>query len=183
MKESLIIGDTVFNSPVGSGTITDITDAGYPRVNYIAVGRLVHKGEDGSFYAFDPNGTYAKGDWEMFLDDERFPGPSASEGVVVVRSSAEAIAFCEAVGSFPKNIVFDHDLGEDDTAMVFCRWLTDKRLDYKDKDKWKFRKDFVFSVHSQNPVGKRNIIAYVLGLLRATEPEIYATYAAVSYLR
>ncbi len=30
-KNELYIGDSVFNSPVGSGQITDITDAGYPR--------------------------------------------------------------------------------------------------------------------------------------------------------
>lgn len=35
--ENLVIGDPIIDSPVGPGTITGFTDAGYPRVNHIAV--------------------------------------------------------------------------------------------------------------------------------------------------
>lgn len=52
----LEIGDTVAESPVGPGVITDITDAGYPRVNHVAVACL--KRTDG--VVFDPYGKYAK---------------------------------------------------------------------------------------------------------------------------
>ena len=49
-------GDTVADSPVGSGEITDITEAGYPRVNHVAVAWL--RRTDGA--VFDPHGTLAK---------------------------------------------------------------------------------------------------------------------------
>ena len=52
----LCIGDTVAESPVGPGVVTDITDAGYPQVNHIAVACL--KRTDGA--VFDPFGHYAK---------------------------------------------------------------------------------------------------------------------------
>lgn len=37
----LQVGDTVSSSPVGPGSITDITERGYPRVNDVAVAWLV----------------------------------------------------------------------------------------------------------------------------------------------
>ena len=49
-------GDTVAVSPVGPGTITGITQAGYPQVNDVAVACL--KRTDGE--VFDPHGHYAK---------------------------------------------------------------------------------------------------------------------------
>ena len=52
----LQVGDTVADSPVGPGVITGITDAGYPQVNHVAVGRL--KRTDG--VVFDPRETYPK---------------------------------------------------------------------------------------------------------------------------
>lgn len=52
----LEIGNTVEDSPVGPGTITGITDAGYPQVNRVAVGCL--RRTDG--VVFDPSGAYKK---------------------------------------------------------------------------------------------------------------------------
>jgi hypothetical protein len=54
--DCLQVGDTVEDSPVGSGIITGITEAGYPQVNYVAVARL--RRTDGA--VFDPYGSYAK---------------------------------------------------------------------------------------------------------------------------
>ena len=54
--EYLEIGDVVKDSPNGPGTITDITDAGYPRVNHIAVAWLER--DDGA--VFDPRGVRSK---------------------------------------------------------------------------------------------------------------------------
>lgn len=156
MKNCLSIGDIVFNSPVGAGTLTSITDAGYPQVNHVAVTRLVYRTTDGRFIAFDPKYSYAKGDWEMFLDDERYPSKDAPESIVVLRSSKEAIDFCEAVGSLPKNIMFDHDLGGDDTSIKFINWMIE-RLYYDAPKRFGIRSDFKFSVHSQNPIGAKNI--------------------------
>ena len=41
MPEGIEIGDKIAWSPVGPGELTDITNAGYPRVNYIAVACLI----------------------------------------------------------------------------------------------------------------------------------------------
>jgi hypothetical protein len=51
--EYIEIGDAVKDSPNGCGTVTDITDAGYPRVNHIAVAWLER--DDGAI--FDPRGV------------------------------------------------------------------------------------------------------------------------------
>ena len=50
------VGDDVAESPVGPGKVTDITQAGYPQVNGVAVACL--KRTDG--VVFDPYGHYAK---------------------------------------------------------------------------------------------------------------------------
>jgi hypothetical protein len=163
-KNELCIGDSVFNSPVGSGQITGITDSGYPKVNHIAVARLVHKTEYNEFLVYDPTMSYAKGDWEMFIDDECFPADSVNKSIVIVRSSTEAIEFCKAVKSLPMNIMFDHELGGDDTSMKFIRWMID--VLYSDDQIFSLRKDFKFSVHSQNPVGAENIKSLMNGLIQ-----------------
>lgn len=47
----LHIGNTIKDSPVGEGTITDFTERGYPRVNHVAVAWLERT--DGARY--DPH--------------------------------------------------------------------------------------------------------------------------------
>lgn len=155
MQDAILLNDDVFNSPVGAGKITGITDSGYPKVNHVAVARLVIKIKEDQFLIYDANGSYARGEWEMFIDDERFPADKENPSIVIVRSSKEAIAFCNAVKSLPKRILFDHDLGGDDTSMVFINWMIHQL--YDDNPTFKLRQDFTFSVHSQNPVGARNI--------------------------
>lgn len=49
-------GDTIADSPVGPGVITDFSERGYPRVNRVAVAYL--RRTDG--LVFDPHGHYAK---------------------------------------------------------------------------------------------------------------------------
>lgn len=49
----ITIGDPVKASPVGPGKVTDITDAGYPRVNDVAVAWMIR--EDGA--VFNPRGV------------------------------------------------------------------------------------------------------------------------------
>lgn len=51
------VGQRVFDSPVGGGTVTGVTDAGYPQVNHVAVSWLL------LYYGpklFDPNGVYRR---------------------------------------------------------------------------------------------------------------------------
>ena len=47
----------------------------------------------------------------------------------------------------PQEIAFDHDLGEGDTSIVFLNYLECYMLD----NELKFPKDFIYTVHSQNP--------------------------------
>jgi hypothetical protein len=97
MKDYLTVGDSVFNSPVGPGIITGITDAGYPQVNHIAVSRLVHKTPEGKFLAFNPHQCYSSGDYTMapveFYKDR---------SVVVVDSIEMANNFIKDIGAAPK---------------------------------------------------------------------------------
>lgn len=55
--EYIEIGDAVKDSPQGAGTVTGITDAGYPQVNGVAVAWLELAG--GELY-FDPKGVREK---------------------------------------------------------------------------------------------------------------------------
>lgn len=94
--------------------------------------------------------------YRLFIDDIRDP---VEPRWVVVRTSAEAIACLEEWGC-PCEISFDHDLGDDDTAMVVVKRLIDLDLDGGGRF---IPADFSFSVHSANPVGRQNIV----GLLRS----------------
>lgn len=94
--------------------------------------------------------------WVMFIDDERFPSDSFIDSYDVVRiarSSKEAIEMILAYGC-PRYISFDHDLGDDDTSMVLVNFLISQDLDASGAF---IPDDFDFYVHSQNPIGSRNI--------------------------
>lgn len=52
-RHYLSINEAVADSPVGTGSITDFTDAGFPQVNHVAVAWL--ECEDGTI--FDPWGV------------------------------------------------------------------------------------------------------------------------------
>lgn len=96
--------------------------------------------------------------WKLFLDDERFP---KEEGWIIARSSEEAIDLVLRRG-MPEEIAFDHDLGGDDTSMYFIHWMIDQYYDYG----LDIPLDFVFSVHSQNPVGAKNITSLMSAFLK-----------------
>ena len=91
--------------------------------------------------------------YKLFLDDERWP--TRTEGVLIVRSSQEAINATRTFGC-PGYVDFDHDLGGDDTSMRYVNWLIGQDLDNFGGF---IPKDFTFDVHSQNPEGARNIRA------------------------
>lgn len=88
--------------------------------------------------------------YKMFIDDIRQPPPGEW---VVARSSNEALAYIQTNG-MPAFISFDHDLGEDDTTMVFLRKLVDFVWNGDDFPP-------AYEVHSANPVGAKNIIAFM----------------------
>ena len=86
----------------------------------------------------------------LYLDDIREP-PAISSGnkYIVLRSSQAAISYVEAHG-VPEYMSLDHDLGGDDTTMIFLRWLSNEYYNEAIPD---------YVVHSSNPVGKQNIIS------------------------
>jgi len=88
--------------------------------------------------------------YKMFIDDVRNPPPG---DWVVVRSSDEALAYVQANG-MPAFISFDHDLGGDDTAIVFLRKLVDHVWNGDDSPP-------AYEVHSANPVGRLNIQSFM----------------------
>ena len=100
--------------------------------------------------------------WKLFLDDERIPEKKHGDHQwTIARSSDEAIRLVEERGC-PIFISFDHDLGGDDTSMVFLKWLTDKVLD----GEIFMPDDFSYQVHSANIVGSKNICAFLNSFLR-----------------
>lgn len=99
--------------------------------------------------------------YKLFIDDERDP---VSPDCVIVRSSAAAIQHMIAHGCAAE-IMFDHDLGGADTAMVVVRWLIEQDLDHPGF----IPGNFVFSVHSANPIGKNNITGLLAGYLEQRE--------------
>ena len=82
---------------------------------------------------------------KIYLDDLR-PIP---EGFVGLRSFTEFVTYIEANG-LPDFISFDHDLGLQESGYDCAKWLVSYCLDNE-----MALPDFM--VHSQNPVGKRNI--------------------------
>ena len=91
--------------------------------------------------------------WKLFIDDERYP---TTPDWMIARTSLDAIHFVEMWG-IPNEVAFDHDLGGGDTAIVFINWL----VMYLDKKEILLPKTFKYSVHSQNPVGAKNIDLYM----------------------
>ncbi len=97
--------------------------------------------------------------WKLFLDDERWPKDPSNW--VISRSSFDAIRECEDRNCLPQEIAFDHDLGGDDTAIRFICWMAGALMD----EKFSLPENFQFSVHSQNPVGAKNIKEYMQNLV------------------
>lgn len=107
--------------------------------------------------------------WKLFLDDKRNPSdvtwvqyPSDSDGFIVCRSSADGIAEIHKQGSIPESISFDHDLGGDDTGMVFLNQMTDLLI----SEQYQLPLKFNYVVHSKNPVGGRNIMFLMNNIIK-----------------
>jgi hypothetical protein len=104
--------------------------------------------------------------WFLFLDDLRNPvdagfRDSTARGFVVARSTVEAIALVRDKG-MPKLMSLDHDLGGADTSMVFLRWLS--------REFWDGHMTVPeYHIHSQNPVGRQNIAAFMSSWHKSTK--------------
>jgi hypothetical protein len=88
----------------------------------------------------------------IFLDDERFP---VDDTLVVFRTAESLLQFINHSGvQMISFISFDHDLGE---GLMTGYDLVNTIVDLELSGKKILSDDFSFYVHSQNPVGKRNI--------------------------
>jgi hypothetical protein len=87
----------------------------------------------------------------LYIDDIRTP--KTDKNWVVVRTSQEAIDYVIEYGC-PTFVSFDHDLGGDDTSMIFLKWLIDWDITNDGKI---IPEDFLWNIHSANPVGTKNI--------------------------
>lgn len=81
----------------------------------------------------------------LYLDDLRL----IPQGFIGVRSYAEFVTYIKTHG-LPDFISFDHDLGLQENGFDCAKWLVNYCLDNR-------KKMPDFAVHSQNPVGKKNI--------------------------
>lgn len=95
---------------------------------------------------------------KIFLDDLR-PAPA---GYVLLKSSQEAIEYVKQNGC-SNHFSFDHDLGKDDTTMVFLKWLINEDLDNSGSI---IPEDFTYIIHSANPVGRENIDSLLTSYLK-----------------
>jgi hypothetical protein len=93
--------------------------------------------------------------YNMFLDDERFPKDPSREWVIV-RSFEEAVAHVEHNG-MPSYCSFDHDLGLAESGYDFAKWIVEMDM----SGTIELPPNFSFNVHSANPVGARNIECYL----------------------
>lgn len=145
-------------SPVGEGYITGVTERGYYKVNDIAVAWLVTQNNQ----IDDRTGYFKQGKWKLFIDDERDP---VEKNFIVARSSQEAIDYVELFESLPIEICFDHDLGGNDTSMKFIHWMVEQILD----GRFKLINEIKYTIHSQNPVGVKNIDFFMKGVLNSIQ--------------
>lgn len=89
--------------------------------------------------------------YKLFIDDERYP---FEDNFVIARNFDEVVQLVEKRG-FPSLIYFDHDLGnQEKTGYDIAKWLIEQDIEL---DWWTNVQNFEFYVHSQNPVGKKNI--------------------------
>lgn len=97
--------------------------------------------------------------WSLFIDDERFPGNGfPDDNVYIARNMFAVRELIRTLGSMPSFISFDHDLGENQpTGYDIAKYLVDVDI----QGIYKFPDGFDYHVHSQNPVGKRNIEQYL----------------------
>lgn len=99
--------------------------------------------------------------WKLFLDDVRDP---KLDGFTVARSVKEAKDLIKRKG-FPSYMSLDHDLGDGvPTGHDFVKWIVSE---YMNKD----LPEFDFTVHSANPVGKKNMETLLNNFIRHKKNE------------
>jgi hypothetical protein len=108
--------------------------------------------------------------YNLFIDDERdlqdvtwMPRQTQKKyhaETWVIARNMDSVQSIVARRGIPKFISFDHDLGEQEpTGYDIAKWFVD--LDMVGNQAFLMPEDFSFAVHSQNPVGKKNIESYL----------------------
>jgi hypothetical protein len=100
--------------------------------------------------------------YKMFIDDERFP-PGDESKWIIVRSSEEAINTVKTLG-MPEFVSYDHDLGGDDTSIKFIWWMINSHMDGEFSNF-----PTMYEVHSQNPIGSKNIKYLLDGYIKSLQ--------------
>jgi hypothetical protein len=102
--------------------------------------------------------------WKLWLDDQSYdsdaPERHAPEGYIVACSTVEACTNVTIRG-LPQFIDFDHDLGENDNAMMFLRWIESTYFWLDDEGTVHIPPCPDYKVHSANPVGADNIKSFM----------------------
>ncbi len=98
--------------------------------------------------------------YRLFLDDERMP-PDDGNAYVICRSYQDAV-YTILTMDMPYYMSLDHDLGTPETGLDFLHWLEKEILFTKKKIK-NFHNCEVY-VHSQNPIGSKNMVNYIENL-------------------
>lgn len=99
---------------------------------------------------------FKKDKMRLFLDDLRQPPNPTEENnfnaFFVARSTEQAIRIIKEFG-WPDFMSLDHDLGGDDTVMVFLKRLV--------SEIWTDQTIPDYFIHSANPVGSENIRSFM----------------------
>lgn len=97
----------------------------------------------------------------LWLDDIRNPPASLLPHIKVARSSEEAKSVVEKFG-MPQKMWLDHDLGGEDTSMVFLKWLANCVV----SGTLELSTNFSYELITANPVGRDNLHSFLKCLLR-----------------
>jgi hypothetical protein len=107
--------------------------------------------------------------YRLFIDDERFPPDSDNLNWKIARDWDDVQTIIEQHG-MPTMISFDHDLGDYTyTGYDITKFLVE--LDMDGNMLYQIPDEFLFYVHSQNPIGKRNIESYLNNYLKVRRPD------------
>ena len=117
--------------------------------------------------------------YKLFLDDERMPEDvfwiNIPKGdYVIVRTAEQFKQYIQEHG-LPSHVSFDHDLGDDPNGYDCAKWL----VNYCIETDQKFPS---YTVHSQNPIGKDNIIGYIDNYKRVYGESAKLTFEQYFYI-
>jgi hypothetical protein len=116
--------------------------------------------------------------WNLFLDDERnledvtwapweVREKYRNEVWIICRNWSQVASMIRYLESYPSYISFDHDLGDNEaTGYDIVKMMIEDSMNHPDDPMLQFSDTFAFYVHSQNPVGKANIEAYLNNYLK-----------------